>query len=87
MLIIRPPKHSVKRKGLSLHQFKGPHPAGNVGIQIHHIAPVNKGEMVWYIRPQDVIAIGRLFMDGKVDNTPDHCCLQVQKLRSLFIIK
>lgn len=47
------------------HHFKGPHPAGNVGIQIHHIAPIQKGEIVWYVQPQDVIIIGRLFAEGR----------------------
>lgn len=56
-------------KGVELHQFVGPHPAGNPGIQIHHIDPINKGEYAWYIRPQDVIGIGKLFTDGQVDNT------------------
>ncbi|HUX94320.1 MAG TPA: Na(+)-translocating NADH-quinone reductase subunit A [Bacteroidales bacterium] len=46
-------------------RFSGPHPAGNVGVQIHHIDPVNKGEVVWYVNPQDVIAIGRLFEEGR----------------------
>ncbi|UCG27239.1 MAG: Na(+)-translocating NADH-quinone reductase subunit A, partial [Bacteroidales bacterium] len=44
--------------------FRGPHPAGNVGIQIHHIDPVNKGDLVWTVNPQDVIMIGRLFEKG-----------------------
>ncbi len=47
------------------HHFKGPHPAGNVGIQIHHIAPIQKGEIIWYVHPQDVIIIGRLFTEGR----------------------
>ncbi len=46
------------------HRFSGPHPAGNVGVQIHHIAPVSKGETVWTVDLQDVIAIGRLFDTG-----------------------
>jgi Na+-transporting NADH:ubiquinone oxidoreductase subunit A len=54
-------------KGVELHYFKGPHPAGNVGIQIHKIDPINKGEKVWTIKPQDVVAIGRLFKTGKYD--------------------
>lgn len=56
-------------KGVELHQFRGPHPAGNPGVQIHHIDPVNKGEYVWYIQPQEVISIGKLFTDGQVDNS------------------
>ena len=49
--------------------FKGPHPAGNVGIQIHHIKPINKGEVVWTAGVQDVIAIGNLFLKGIYDPT------------------
>lgn len=45
--------------------FSGPHPAGNVGVHIHHIDPVNKGEVVWFVNPQDVITIGRLFDEGR----------------------
>lgn len=47
------------------HRFRGPHPAGNVGIQIHHISPIQKGEVVWYVHPQDVVIIGRLFLEGR----------------------
>lgn len=47
------------------HYFNGPHPAGNVGIQIHHIDPINKGDVVWYADPQQVIAIGKLFLEGQ----------------------
>lgn len=52
---------------VQINQFKGPHPTGNPGIQIHHIDPVNKGDIVWYINPQDVVLIGRLFNTGKYD--------------------
>jgi Na+-transporting NADH:ubiquinone oxidoreductase subunit A len=48
-----------------IHPIQGPHPAGNVGIQIHHLDPIRKGEVVWYIHPQDVIIIGRLFREGR----------------------
>jgi Na+-transporting NADH:ubiquinone oxidoreductase subunit A len=44
--------------------FEGPHPSGNVGIQIHKTDPINKGEIVWVVNPQDVIIIGRLFSKG-----------------------
>jgi Na+-transporting NADH:ubiquinone oxidoreductase subunit A len=47
------------------HFFKGPHPAGNVGIQIHHIDPIGKGETVWYVHLQDLLIIGRLFREGR----------------------
>jgi len=50
--------------GVEISYFSGPHPAGNPGIHIHHLDPVNKGEVVWVINLQDVIAIGRLFTEG-----------------------
>ncbi|MCK5067585.1 MAG: Na(+)-translocating NADH-quinone reductase subunit A [Bacteroidales bacterium] len=54
-------------KGVEINRFKGPHPAGNVGIQIHKLDPINKGEVVWVVQPQDVLAIGRLFRTGLYD--------------------
>lgn len=68
---------SVKQKAVALTQaknvavtaFDGAHPAGNVGVQISHIAPVNKGEVVWTIDPQAVLFIGRLFTTGRIDLT------------------
>ncbi len=52
-------------KGAEITTFKGPHPAGNVGIQIHHITPINKGEIVWTVQVQDVVTIGNLFILGE----------------------
>ena len=52
-------------EGVHIHHFTGPHPAGNVGIQIHHIDPIKSGEVVWTVHPQDVIIIGRLFNEGR----------------------
>ncbi len=49
--------------------FDGPHPAGNVGIQIHKTNPINKGDIVWVVNPQDVIIIGRLFTKGIYDTS------------------
>jgi Na+-transporting NADH:ubiquinone oxidoreductase subunit A len=56
-------------EGVKVNSFKGPHPAGNVGIQIHHIKPINRGDLVWTVKPADVIAIGRLFTEGRVNST------------------
>ncbi len=49
------------------HVFKGKHPVGNVGVQIHHTLPINKGETVWVVNPQDVVLIGNLFTTGHYD--------------------
>lgn len=54
-------------KGVQHNYFKGPHPAGNVGVQINRIDPINQGDVVWYVYPQDVITIGRLFEKGIYD--------------------
>jgi Na+-transporting NADH:ubiquinone oxidoreductase subunit A len=52
-------------KDVEIYYFDGPHPAGNVGVQIHNVKPINKGETVWTINPQDLLIIGRLFFEGK----------------------
>ena len=49
---------------LSTFNFKGPHPAGNIGTQIAHIDPINKGEVVWAMNPQDVAVLGELVSTG-----------------------
>ena len=54
-------------KGVQINNIYGPHPAGNVGVQIHHIDPINKGDVIWYLSPQDVVTIARFFRDGKYD--------------------
>ena len=59
----------TQAKNVTVNIFDGPHPAGNVGVQINHVAPVNKGEVVWTIGAEAVIFIGRLFNKGKVDLT------------------
>ena len=68
---------SVKQKSEALTQaknviltaFDGPHPAGNVGVQINHLAPIAKGNVVWTIGAEAVIFIGRLVNTGRVDLT------------------
>jgi Na+-transporting NADH:ubiquinone oxidoreductase subunit A len=54
-------------KDVKLSYFEGPHPSGLVGVQINNIDPINKGEVVWTIKPQHVAFIGKLFSTGKLD--------------------
>ncbi len=49
--------------------FKGKNPAGNVGVQINHISPINKGEVAWTLGAEEVIFLGRLMKEGKIDFT------------------
>jgi Na+-transporting NADH:ubiquinone oxidoreductase subunit A len=53
--------------GVEKNMFSGPHPSGLVGIQIHHIDPINKGDVVWTIKPQHVAFIGKFLETGKLD--------------------
>lgn len=50
--------------GIELHKVSGPHPAGLVGTQINKIDPINKGEVVWTVGPQDLVIIGELLLTG-----------------------
>ena len=58
-----------KAKDVEVTIFDGRCPAGNVGVQVNHIDPVNKGEVVWTVDPSAVIFFGRLFLTGRVDLT------------------
>ena len=55
--------------GVEIHKVSGPHPSGNVGTQIAKIDPINKGEVVWVIAPQDLVIIGELLLTGKFNAT------------------
>ena len=79
-------------KNVTVTAFDGPHPAGNVGVQINHIDPIVKGETVWTLGAEAVIFIGRLMNTGRVDMTrtvaltgsevqkPGYCKLKVGAL-------
>jgi len=51
--------------GVELHKVTGPHPAGNVGVQIHKLDPINMGEKVWAVGAEDVSIIGNVFLTGQ----------------------
>ena len=59
----------AKLKGIELHTVSGPHPSGNVGTQIAKLDPINKGEVVWILTPQDLVVIGELLLTGKLNLT------------------
>lgn len=54
-------------ESVELNKFSGPHPAGCVGVQIHHLDPIGKSDVVWTINPYGVIQIGKLFLQGIYD--------------------
>ena len=54
-------------QGVELNKFSGPHPAGCVGVQIHHIDPLGKSDVIWTINPYGVVQIGKLFLNGIYD--------------------
>ena len=51
--------------GVQRHSVSGPHPSGNVGTLINKVDPINKGELVWTVTPQDLVIIGELLLTGK----------------------
>jgi Na+-transporting NADH:ubiquinone oxidoreductase subunit A len=55
-----------KSQNAEIHQFSGPHPAGNVGTHIHHVEPVKKDRVHWALTAVDAAAIGQFFLEGKV---------------------
>ena len=59
----------VNAQDVEINIFDGKCPAGNVGVQVNHVDPVNKGEVVWTVDPSAVIFFGRLFNTGKVNLT------------------
>jgi len=63
----KPADAFINATGVKTNYFKGVHPAGNVGIQIHHVSPIKPGDKVWTLGVQDVITIGKMFTEGKFD--------------------
>ena len=61
--------HARRNQNVEINTFQGPHPAGNAGVQINQIKPVNKDEVVWTINALDLLIIGRLFEKGIYDAT------------------
>lgn len=72
-------------EGVEKHYFAGAHPAGNVGVQIHHIDPINKGEKVWTVAIQNVAIIGRLFIEGKLNMTKTYAVCGSQVAHPQYI--
>ncbi|MBT3665322.1 NADH:ubiquinone reductase (Na(+)-transporting) subunit A, partial [bacterium] len=54
-------------ENVNINTIEGPHPSGNVGIQIHHISHLKPSELIWTIDPQDVVMLGKLFLKGVYD--------------------
>lgn len=59
----------LETRGVQLNRFTGPHPAGNISTQVSRLDPIGKGDLIWYLRPQEVLMIGRLFLSGTYDAT------------------
>ena len=74
-------KALTEAKDVVVTAFDGPCPAGNVGVQVNHLDPVNKGETVWTVEPTAVLFFGRLMLTGKVDlrRTVALCGSEVEK--------
>ena len=60
-------KNPMEFDNITNQTISGPHPSGNVGIQVHHIKPLKPGEVVWTVNAQHVLTIGKLFQLGYYD--------------------
>jgi len=65
----KPHDHLLNATGVEKHWFAGKHPAGNVGVQIHHIAPIRGNATVWTLKLEDVLVLGKLFREGIYDTS------------------
>lgn len=74
-------------EGVEKHWFSGQHPAGNVGVHIHHVDPVNNGEVVWHVDVYGVLLLGTLFEKGIFDTSRviALCGYEVEKPRLLKV--
>lgn len=54
----------LNAKSVQINRFSGPHPAGNVSVHANRVDPINKGETIWYVGPQEVMTIGNLILNG-----------------------
>ena len=63
----RPHSAFTESKNVEKHWFKGKHPSGNVGVQIHHVDPIKPGKTVWSVSVQVVITIGKMFLEKRYD--------------------
>lgn len=60
-----PASEYVNATGVKKHWFQGKHPVGNVGIQIHHTAPIKAGDVVWTLNVEDVILLGDMMLNSR----------------------
>lgn len=72
--------------GVQKNWFSGPHPAGNVGIQIHHTDPIAKGDVIWVMNVQDVLILGKLFTD-RIFNSERLIAVAGAELKETFHVR
>ena len=75
-----------KIKGVELHEFSGPHPTGNVGVQIHHIDRILAGEKVWYLSPRHIAQIGSFLSGGEYPSSKTYA-LTGSELEKCYYVK
>ncbi|MEN0064098.1 MAG: hypothetical protein AAGA48_18235, partial [Myxococcota bacterium] len=59
----------VGLKGVDIHEFTGPHPAGDPGVQVNHVDPPRGSMRVWTIRAWDAVLLGRALLTGEFEAT------------------
>ena len=64
---VSPSSYLINLENVHCFTVNGPHPSGNVGIQIHHIKPLKPKDIIWTVSAQDVVTLGKLFLEGIYD--------------------
>lgn len=68
VIVAKAPTDTFSTGSARAETFSGPHPAGLVGTHMHFVAPVSAQRQAWHLNYQDVMAIGRLFVTGRLDS-------------------
>jgi Na+-transporting NADH:ubiquinone oxidoreductase subunit A len=72
--------------GVELHEFSGPHPAGNVGVQIHHIDRIQAPEKVWYLSPRHVSQLGSFLSTGEYPGSKTYALTGSELEKRYYVI-
>ncbi|NQV30021.1 MAG: Na(+)-translocating NADH-quinone reductase subunit A [Candidatus Marinimicrobia bacterium] len=75
----------AKIEGVELQHFSGPHPAGNVGIQIHHVDRMKAGDIIWYISPRHVAQIGTFLSRGEYPGSKTYALTGSELIDRLYV--
>jgi Na+-transporting NADH:ubiquinone oxidoreductase subunit A len=75
----------AKVEGVELHHFSGPHPAGNIGVQVHHVDRMEAGDIIWYISPRHVAQIGSFLSRGEYPGSKTYALTGSELINRFYV--